>query len=41
MPELWLRKTFPGTTFAEDSTDVFKCNMLERCRDMPGSKLNG
>ena len=55
MPELWLRKTFPGVVFAnsnlpehryricrsegelqempEDSTDIFKRNMLDRYID--------
>ena len=57
MPELWLRKTFPGVIFAnsnlpedryricrnedqikempEDSTDIFKRNMLDRYVDRP------
>ena len=57
MPELWLRKTFPGVIFSnsnlpedryrichnedklkempEDSTDVFKRNMLDRYVDRP------
>ena len=57
MPELWLRKCFPGIVFAntnlpdkryrvckslpelkdlpEDSTDVFKRNMLDRYIDRP------
>ena len=57
MPELWLRKTFPGVIFAnsnlpenrfricrskeeidelpEDSTDIFKRNMIDRYIDRP------
>ena len=57
MPELWLRKTFPGTIFLstdlpekrlrmtksqdelavldEDSTDIFKTNMIERYMRRP------
>ena len=63
MPELWLRKTFPGVIFAnsnlpehryrvcrseaellempDDSTDVFKRNMLDRYIDRPNHRFAG
>ena len=63
MPELWLRKTFPGVIFAnsnlpehryricrseeellempDDSTDVFKRNMLDRYLDRPNHTFSG
>ena len=63
MPELWLRKTFPGVIFAnsnlpedryrichnedeikvmpEDSTDIFKRNMLDRYVDRPNLTYMG
>lgn len=59
MPELWLRKTFPGTLFVstglpherlriaksqqeleeldDDSTDIYKSNIIERYSDRPHS----
>ena len=59
MPELWLRKIFPGTVFVstdlpekrirvtksqqeledldDDSTDIFKCNIIERYSIRPDS----
>ena len=61
MPELWLRKTFPGVIFAnsnlpenryrmfrseeeirelpDDSTDIYKRNMLDRYMDRPNSSF--
>ena len=63
MPELWLRKTFPGVVFANsnlpenrykmckneekmqelenDSTDIYKRNMLDRYIDRPNNSFNG
>ena len=61
MPELWLRKTFPGVVFAnsnlpenryrmfrseeeinelpDDSTDIYKRNMLDRYMDRPNANF--